>query len=72
MDAAVSTRREPRAAVSLRLPPELIRVVERYATEHRLSKTDAFLHFLTQGIAAEGAARTPAPSSASSARSPRL
>lgn len=50
---STATAREPRTAISLRLPPSLISVVERYATEHRLSKTDAFLHFLSQGIEAE-------------------
>ena len=35
--------REPRTAVSLRLPPELVSEVEQFASEHRLSKTDAFL-----------------------------
>lgn len=45
--------REPRTAVSLRLPPELVSEVEQFAFEHRLSKTDAFLHFLNKGIESE-------------------
>ena len=45
--------REPRTAVSLRLPPELVSEVEQFASEHRLSKTDAFLHFLNKGIESE-------------------
>ncbi len=53
MPASVSPAREQRAAVSLRLPPSLVSVVERYAAEHHLSKTDAFLHFLSRGIEAE-------------------
>ena len=53
MTTAMSSAREPRTAISLRLPPSLINTVEQYATEHRLSKTDAFLHFLSKGIEAE-------------------
>ena len=45
--------RVPRTAVSLRLPPELVSTVEQFASEHRLSKTDAFLHFLNRGIESE-------------------
>ena len=45
--------REPRTAVSLRLPPELVSEVEQFAFEHCLSKTDAFLHFLNKGIESE-------------------
>lgn len=45
--------REPRIAVSLRLPPELVSEVEQFASEHHLSKTDAFLHFLNKGIESE-------------------
>ena len=45
--------REPRTAVSLRLPPELVSEVEQFASEHRLSKTDAFIHFLNKGIESE-------------------
>lgn len=44
---------EPRTAISLRLPPSLVKTVEQFAAEHRLSKTDAFLHFLTKGIEAD-------------------
>lgn len=53
MDAYSTATREPRAAVSLRLPPELVSEVEQFASEHRLSKTDAFLHFLNKGIESE-------------------
>lgn len=53
MSAATPSARAPRTAISLRLPPSLINTVERYAAEHRLSKTDAFLHFLSKGIEAE-------------------
>ena len=53
MATAMSSAREPRTAISLRLPPSLINTVERYAAKHRLSKTDAFLHFLSKGIEAE-------------------
>ena len=45
--------REPRTAVSLRLPSELVNAVEQFASEHRLSRTDAFLHFLNRGIESE-------------------
>lgn len=44
---------EPRTAVSLRLPRELVGAVEQFASEHHLSKTDAFLHFLNRGIESE-------------------
>lgn len=53
MATTFTSAREPRTAISLRLPSTLLDTVERYATEHRLSKTDAFLHFLTKGIEAE-------------------
>ena len=53
MTTSIAPARESRVAISLRLPPVLVDTVERYAVEHRLSKTDAFLHFLSKGIAAE-------------------
>ena len=53
MATTFTSAREPRTAISLRLPSALLDTVERYATEHRLSKTDAFLHFLSKGIEAE-------------------
>ena len=49
--------REPRIAVSLRLPPELVCAVEQFASEHHLSKTDAFLHFLNKGMESEKSER---------------
>ena len=49
--------REQRTAVSLRLPPELVSEVEQFASEHRLSKTDAFLHFLNKGMESEKSER---------------
>lgn len=53
MTTSIAPARESRVAISLRLPPVLVDTVERYAAEHRLSKTDAFLHFLSKGITAE-------------------
>ena len=53
MDAYPTVAREPRTAVSLRLPSELVSTIEQFAFEHRLSKTDAFLHFLNRGIESE-------------------
>lgn len=57
MNAYPPVAREPRTAVSLRLPPELVSTVEQFASEHRLSKTDAFLHFLNKGIESEKSAQ---------------
>ena len=53
MTTAMPSAREPRTAISLRLPPSLISTVERFAAEHRLSRTDAFLHLLSKGLEAE-------------------
>lgn len=53
MSTHSTVAREPRTAVSLRLPSELVSAVEQFAFEHRLSKTDAFLHFLNRGIESE-------------------
>ena len=53
MVTTFTSAREPRTAISLRLPSALLDTVERYAAEHRLSKTDAFLHFLNKGIETE-------------------
>lgn len=53
MDIQATSARAPRTAVSLRLPSELVSAVEQFASEHRLSKTDAFLHFLNRGIESE-------------------
>ena len=53
MGMQAASARTPRTAVSLRLPSELVSAVEEFASEHRLSKTDAFLHFLNKGIESE-------------------
>lgn len=53
MVAQTASARKPRTAVSLRLPQELVKTVEQFAVEHRMSKTDAFLHFLSKGIESE-------------------
>ena len=53
MQAANKSSRELKATVSLRLPPALVDIVEQHAKEHRISKTEAFLHFLSRGIEAD-------------------
>lgn len=53
MGMQAASARTPKTAVSLRLPSELVNAVEQFASEHRLSKTDAFLHFLNKGIESE-------------------
>ena len=53
MGMQAASARTPRTAVSLRLPSELVNAVELFASEHRLSRTDAFLHFLNRGIESE-------------------
>lgn len=53
MAVQIASAKTPRTAVSLRLPQELVSTVERFAIEHRMSKTDAFLHFLSKGIESE-------------------
>lgn len=42
-----------RVALSLRLPKRVVDEVVGYATEHGVSKTDAFLHFVQRGIEQE-------------------
>ncbi len=42
-----------RVPLSLRLPVQVVESVDRYASENRMSKTDAFLHFLRRGMDAE-------------------
>ena len=42
-----------RIPVSFRLPTSLVRKVEAYAEQNRLSKTTAFEHFLQLGIESE-------------------
>ena len=50
----ISFEREPaRTPVSLRLPAELVREIERFAADRNIRKTDAYLHFLRLGFAAE-------------------
>lgn len=39
--------------VSLRLPRELVDVIDVYISENNLKKTDAYIHFLQQGVALE-------------------
>lgn len=41
---------ENRRAVSLRIPRETASIIEDYASENALRKTDAYLHFLEEGI----------------------
>ncbi|MCL2882018.1 MAG: nucleotidyltransferase domain-containing protein [Coriobacteriia bacterium] len=36
----------------MRLPPYELNIIDKFATEQRVSKTDAFLHFLRKGIEA--------------------
>lgn len=43
----------PRVPLSLRLPKQVVETVDDYARVNRLSKTDAFLHFLQKGIDVE-------------------
>ena len=38
-----------RVPLSLRLPVQVVESVDRYASENRMSKTDAFLHFFAGG-----------------------
>jgi len=49
MDAVVA-RPERRVSVSLRLPRQLVEVVTTYATKEGVSKTDAYVHFLSKGM----------------------
>ncbi|WP_455521552.1 nucleotidyltransferase family protein [Senegalimassilia anaerobia] len=42
-----------RLSVAMRLPKHEVQIVNAYAKENGLTKTDAFLHFLRQGIASE-------------------
>lgn len=54
MDSAAMTEVQTRVPISLRLPARIVATVNNYAAEQRISKTDAFLHFLQEGISAEG------------------
>lgn len=42
---------DTRVPLSLRLPARIVEPIEEYAAQHRLSKTDAFIHFLELGLA---------------------
>lgn len=46
----------PRVPLSLRLPAHVVETVGEYANTNRISKTDAFLHFLQKGMEAEESA----------------
>lgn len=41
---------DTRVPLSLRLPARIVEPIEEYAAQHRLSKTDAFIHFLELGL----------------------
>ena len=49
---------EARTLVSLRVPRRLAEAVERYARDNGLRKTDAYLHFLMDGLQREQATKT--------------
>lgn len=49
----METAAENRLSVAMRLPKHEMQIVNAYAKENGLTKTDAFLHFLRQGIASE-------------------
>ena len=49
---------EARTLVSLRVPRRLAEAVERYAKDNGLRKTDAYLHFLMDGLQGEQATKT--------------
>jgi len=51
MPAATKDTRKP---LSLRLPPYELSIIDEFSAERRVSKTDAFLHFLRKGIEANG------------------
>ena len=53
------TTREVRKPLSLRIPPGELDAVKEFAVSHRLSTTDAFLHFLRKGLEAEASGKTP-------------
>ena len=56
--AAVMDRGEARTLVSLRVPRQLAEQVERYAKDNSLRKTDAYLHFLVDGLQGAHANKT--------------
>lgn len=49
----------PRVPISLRLPRDVIDTVSAFAESRHMSKTDAFLHFLRQGITKERCGGSP-------------
>lgn len=46
---------ENRLPVAMRLPKREVQIVDSYARENGITKTDAFLHFLRKGMEAESA-----------------
>lgn len=54
MQELTSTGPSLRTPVSLRVPSSISDAVEAYAKRHRIRKTDAYVHFLQQGIEAQG------------------
>ena len=40
----------PRVPISLRLPPQIISEVDRFASANHLTKTDAFVYFVQKGM----------------------
>lgn len=45
----------PRVPISLRLPPQIINAVDAFATDNRMTKTDAFMFFVQKGMDASAA-----------------
>jgi len=45
--------RETRKPVSFRIPRNEMALIEEYATTHRVSKSDALIHYLRKGIDAD-------------------
>jgi predicted nucleotidyltransferase len=43
-----------RVAISIRVPKKIADYIENYATQYKLKKTDAYLHFIQEGISAQG------------------
>lgn len=46
---------ENRLPIAMRLPKREVQIVDSYAKENGITKTDAFLHFLRKGMEAESA-----------------
>lgn len=49
---------ENRVPVAMRLPKRDVELINRYASDNGLTKTDAFLHFLHKGMQGEGGGAT--------------